>query len=83
MFLVNRDTVYTTVLVDKLLEYPSVVKLLSCILGRFACIFITINISKDLQEKDSKFIIWLFYGSLYYYKVFGLALSASSNLLPV
>nr|AYO45723.1 putative LAGLIDADG homing endonuclease [Caulerpa cupressoides] len=27
MFLVNRDTVYTTVLVDKLLEYPSVVKL--------------------------------------------------------
>nr|AYO45733.1 hypothetical protein [Caulerpa cupressoides] len=83
MFLVNRDTVYTTVLVDKLLEYPSVVKLLSCVLGRFACIFITINLSKELKEKDSKFIIWLFYGSLYYYKVFGLALRASSNLLPV
>nr|YP_009326809.1 hypothetical protein [Caulerpa racemosa]ANJ70784.1 hypothetical protein [Caulerpa racemosa] len=83
IFLVNRDTVYTTVLVDKLLEVPEVVRLLSCIriLGRFACVFIAINISKDLQEKDSKFIIWLFYGSLYYYKVFGLALSASSNML--
>ena len=83
MFLVNRDTVYTTVLVDKLLEYPSVVKLLSCVLGRFACIFITINLSKDLKEPDSKAITWLFYGSLYYYRVFVLALSASSNFLPV
>ena len=83
MFLINRDTTYVNSLVTKLMEVPEIIKLLSCILGRFACVFIAINISKDLREKDTKFIIWLFYGSLYYYKVFGLALSASSNLLPV
>nr|ARR28462.1 hypothetical protein [Caulerpa okamurae] len=80
MFLVNRDTTYTNILVERLMGIPEAVKLLSCILGRFACIFITINLSK---EPGSKTITWLFYGSLYYYKVFGLALSASSNMLPI
>ncbi|MFY2490478.1 hypothetical protein [Escherichia coli] len=83
IYLVNRDTVYINIFIEKLLEVPEAVKLISCILGRFACVFIAINISKDLQEKYSKLIVWLFYGSLYYYKVFGLALSASSNLLPI
>nr|YP_009472822.1 hypothetical protein [Caulerpa manorensis]ARO74448.1 hypothetical protein [Caulerpa manorensis] len=83
IYLVNRDTVYINIFIEKLLEVPELVKLLSCIFGRFACIFITINVSKDLKEPDSKAITWLFYGSLYYYKVFGLALSASFNLLPI
>lgn len=63
------------------MEVPELVTLLSCILGRFACIFITINLSKEIKDPDSKLWVWLFYGSLYYYKVFGLALSASTNLL--
>ena len=62
---------------------PEVVSLLSCILGRFACVFIALNLSKDLKENDSKLCIWLFYSSLYYYKVFGLALSTSSNMFPI
>ena len=83
IFFVNKDTTYTNILIERLMGVPEAVKLLSCILGRFACIFITVNLSKDLKEPDSKGITWLFYGSLYYYRVFGLALSASSNLLPV
>ena len=83
MFLVNRDTSYINILVGRLMGVPEVATLLSCILGRFACIFITLNLSKDLKEQDSKAITWLFYGSLYFYKVFGLALSASSNMLPI
>ena len=83
MFLINRDTTYVNSLVTKLLEVPEIVKFISCILGRFACVFIAINVSKESQEKDSKTITWLFYGSLYFYKVFGLALSTSPNFIPV
>lgn len=83
IFLVNKDTTYTNIFIERLMGVPEAVKLLSCILGRFACIFITINLSKDLKGQDPKTITWLFYGSLYYYKVFGLALSASSNMLPI
>nr|YP_009729383.1 hypothetical protein [Caulerpa ashmeadii]QHQ73295.1 hypothetical protein [Caulerpa ashmeadii] len=83
LFLINRDTDYFKIFIGQLMEVPSVVTLTSCIFGRFACIFIALNLSKDLKDTDFKAITWLFYGSLYYYKVFGLALRASSNLLPV
>lgn len=42
-------------LIGKLMEVPEF--LLSCILGRFAYIFITINLSKEIKDPDSK--LWV------------------------
>lgn len=52
-YVFGQDTIYTNILIEKLMEILSLVTLLSCILGRLAYVIIALNLSKDIKEAEN------------------------------